>query len=68
MSIIPEGEQFRKAIEWISNEHSERPKESLLKLTQEACFKFDLSSKDTETLMHLIAGDFAASKRKDKSE
>jgi hypothetical protein len=41
MSVIPEGEQLRKAIKWISEERSGNPESVLAKLIDDACMKFD---------------------------
>jgi hypothetical protein len=41
--ILPEGEDLRRAVRWISG--------SLQALLQEAIFKFDLSPKDAEFLI-----------------
>lgn len=55
MSILPEGEQLRRAVKWISDERSENPGVKLSKLIGEACLKFDLPPKDAEFLAHFIA-------------
>lgn len=54
MSILPEGEQLRKAIKWVSDKRLDDPKAGLSGLVQEACLKFDLSPKDTETLLNFL--------------
>ncbi len=54
MSILPEGEQLRKAVKWISDERTENPGTSLSKLVGEACLKFDLPPKDAEFLLHFF--------------
>lgn len=54
MSILPEGEQLRRAIKWISDERTENPGASLSKLIGDACLKFDLPPKDAETLMRFL--------------
>ncbi|MEW6714349.1 MAG: hypothetical protein AB1306_04590 [Nitrospirota bacterium] len=54
MSILPEGEQLRRAIKWISDERTENPGASLSKLIGDACLKFDLPPKDAETLMRFV--------------
>lgn len=54
MSILPEGEQLRKAVKWISDERTEHPEASLSKLIGDACLKFDLPPKDAEALMRLF--------------
>jgi len=53
MSILPEGEQLRRAVKWISDERLEKPGD-LSKLIGEACLKFDLPPKDAEFLMHFF--------------
>ncbi len=55
MSILPEGEQLRRAVKWISDGRSERPEATLAKLIEEACLKFDLSPKDAATLIHFFS-------------
>jgi hypothetical protein len=54
VSILPEGEQLRKAVKWISDERSENPGASLLMLIEKACLKFDLPPKDAETLARFL--------------
>jgi hypothetical protein len=55
MSILPEGEQLRKAVRWISEERQERKDANISKLISEACIKFDLSPTDAEFLMRFFA-------------
>jgi len=50
MSILPEGEELRKAVKWISEERQTEPEANLTKLIESACIKFDLSPKDEEFL------------------
>jgi hypothetical protein len=54
MSILPEGEQLRRAIKWISDERLDNPKASLSGLIGDACLKFDLPPKDAEFLLHFF--------------
>lgn len=49
--ILPEGEDLRRAIKWISGSLQEGPAKSIPQLVEEATFKFDLSPKDSEFLM-----------------
>ncbi|MCL5022682.1 MAG: hypothetical protein M1497_04840 [Nitrospirae bacterium] len=56
MTILPEGEQLRKAIKWISDRRLDEPGASLAKLAEEACLKFDLPPKDSETLLRFFSG------------
>jgi len=55
MSILPEGEQLRRAVKWISDERLDDPDVSLSKLIGDACLKFDLPPKDAEFLMRFFA-------------
>ena len=54
MSIQPEGEEIRKAVRWISEEHRDRPSKSLQALIEEACMRFNLSPKDAEYLQRFF--------------
>jgi hypothetical protein len=55
MGILPEGEQLRRAVKWISDQRVENPAISLSKLVGEACLKFDLPPKDAEFLSNFFA-------------
>ena len=57
MSILPEGEELRKAVTWISEERQTDPEASLVKLIQSACMRFDLSPKDAEFLAQFYKED-----------
>lgn len=54
MSIIPEGEDLRKAVKWVSEERKFNPEKKVGKLIEEAGLKFDLSPKDADFLMRCI--------------
>jgi hypothetical protein len=54
MSILPEGEQLRKAIKWISEMRVDNPDASLSGLVKDACLKFDLSPKDADVIMRFF--------------
>lgn len=49
-TIIPEGENIRKAIKWISANIEENENQPIIQLVEKAVFKFDLSPKDSEFL------------------
>jgi hypothetical protein len=49
--ILPEGEDLRRAIKWISGNLQTDPDRSVQPLVEEAIFKFDLSPKDGEFLI-----------------
>ena len=55
MNILPEGEQLRRAIKWISDSRLDDPKARLFTLIGEAGLKFDLSPKDQEKLVNFYA-------------
>jgi hypothetical protein len=42
LSVLPEGEQLRRAVKWISDMRLEDSEVSQAKLIAEACLKFDL--------------------------
>ena len=50
MSIMPQGEDLRKAVKWISEEREADPEATLSKLVDQACTKFNLSPIDCEFL------------------
>ncbi|MBI5664658.1 MAG: hypothetical protein HZC49_06185 [Nitrospirae bacterium] len=54
MTILPEGEQLRRAVKWISDARMENTGTGLSKLIADACLKFDLPPKDAETLMRML--------------
>jgi hypothetical protein len=54
MSVLPEGEQLRKAVKWISDMRIENPEAGLPKLIQDACLKFDLPPKDADSIMRFL--------------
>jgi hypothetical protein len=49
--ILPEGEDLRRAVRWISGSLQENAGQTVQALLQEAIFKFDLSPKDAEFLI-----------------
>jgi hypothetical protein len=50
-NILPEGEDLRRAIKWISAHLQENPGQSVNPLVHEATFKFDLSPRDADFLL-----------------
>ena len=50
MSIIPQGEDLRKAIKWIDEMLSEKTGKTISELISEASLKFDLPPNDQEFL------------------
>lgn len=59
--LLPEGEDLRRAIRWISGNLQEDAGKFILQLVQEATFKFDLSPKDADFLI-----DFFRQRKEEK--
>lgn len=58
MSILPEGEELRKAVKWISEMRQDAPERKLADLINEAGLRFNLSPNDEACLArHLKDGD-----------
>ena len=49
--LLPDGDDLRKAVKWVSGKLQENPDQPLQPLVQEATFTYDLSSKDGEFLI-----------------
>lgn len=49
--LLPEGEELRRAVKWISSRLLEDSECPILPLVNEAIFKFDLSPMDAEFLI-----------------
>jgi hypothetical protein len=56
-TIQPKGENLRKAVKWISEEHQYNPARNYRSIIEEACLKFNLSPKDAEYLNKLPEKD-----------
>ncbi|BCS52065.1 hypothetical protein [Geobacter sp. SVR] len=50
-SILPQGEDLRRAVKWISSHLQENQDQPVMPLVQEAIFKFDLSPMDADFLI-----------------
>ena len=53
-SSLPEGEEIRRAIKWISEMRETQPDRKLSKLVEEASLKFDLSPQQTDFLYNFL--------------
>jgi len=53
-STLPEGEEIRRAIKWISEMRETQPDRKLGKLVEEAALKFDLSPQQTDFLYNFL--------------
>jgi hypothetical protein len=51
---MPEGENLRAAVRWISEERTAHPETSLVVLVDAACIRFDLSPGDGEFLLRFV--------------
>ncbi len=49
--LLPDGEDLRRAVKWVSGNIQENPDRPVQPLVQEAIFRFDLSPKDAEFLI-----------------
>jgi hypothetical protein len=49
--LLPEGEEIRRAIKWVSMHLQENPAQPVQLLVHKAVFTFDLSPKDAEFLI-----------------
>lgn len=54
MSILPEGENLRKAIKWIAEERLSTPEKNLAALINDASKRFDLSPGDSDFLCRFV--------------
>jgi hypothetical protein len=55
-TIMPQGEEIRKAVKWISDMRSDQPTADPKKLLDEACLKFNLSPLEAEYLAKWVKG------------
>ena len=52
--VLPEAEDLRRAVKWITDNLREKPGADVRPLVREAIFRFDLSPKDAEFLIGLF--------------
>jgi len=53
-TLMPEGDEIRKAIKWVSSHLEDNPSQSINKLVEQAVFTFDLSPKDADFLINFF--------------
>jgi hypothetical protein len=53
-TMMPEGEDLRKATRWITEERAADPKKTVKDLIDGACSKFDLSPLDAEFIERFV--------------
>jgi hypothetical protein len=56
-NIMPDGDDLRNAVKWVSANILESPGEPVQPIVQQAIFKFDLSPKDAEFLISFYSRD-----------
>ncbi|HEY6872376.1 MAG TPA: hypothetical protein VI298_06585 [Geobacteraceae bacterium] len=49
--LLPDGEDLRRAVKWVSGNLRDNPGQPVQPLVQEAIFKFDLSPRDADFLI-----------------
>jgi hypothetical protein len=49
--LLPDGEEIRRAVKWVSANLQENPGQPVQPLVQEAIFRFDLSPVDADFLI-----------------
>lgn len=49
--LLPDGEELRRAVRWVSGNLQDNPGQPFQPLVQEAIFKFNLSPRDAEFLI-----------------
>lgn len=49
--LLPDGEDLRRAVKWISEHLQENPGQAVMPLINEAVFKYDLSPRDADFLI-----------------
>ncbi|MFO7714741.1 hypothetical protein [Desulfosarcina sp.] len=54
MSVQPEGENIRKAVQWISAEKKAGSPKSRQQLLEAACLKFNLTPMEAEYLTRMV--------------
>jgi hypothetical protein len=50
--LLPEGEELRRAVKWVSDNLLENPDQSVQQLVHQAIFKYDLSPRDADFLIN----------------
>jgi len=50
-TLLPDGQNIRKAVQWISDTLKQDPQQNKMQLITEACMKFGLNPKESNQLM-----------------
>ncbi len=54
---LPEGENLRKAVKWISEKRKADPDQDMLSLAEKASIRFDLTPGDSDFLSRFVMTD-----------
>jgi hypothetical protein len=57
MTVIPENEQLKRAVKWISEQLRKDENQRKAELINQATLRFDLSPKQAEFLINFYSGD-----------
>ena len=60
-TVMPQGEEIRKAVKWISEMRLEKPEADPQKLVEQAGVKFNLSPLEAEYLAKWVRGERSGS-------
>ncbi|MEI6213856.1 MAG: hypothetical protein WCP10_07090 [Desulfuromonadales bacterium] len=53
--MLPDGDDVRRAVKWVSGNIQENPEQRVGIFVQEAIFKFDLSPRDADFLINFFS-------------
>jgi len=56
-TVMPDGEDIRNAVKWISEERELAPEKKISELIQEAALRFDLPPNEEESLIRILKED-----------
>jgi hypothetical protein len=57
MTIMPHGENLRKAVQWICEQRQATPSKSMAKIIEEACLTFNLTPAEAQYLEHWVSSN-----------
>ena len=57
MSIVPEGENIRRAVKWICAEREDHPETPLTRLIEKASIQFNLTPLEEDSLDRILTCD-----------
>lgn len=57
MTVVPEGGGLKKALRWVTEERLDHPETGLLTLVDQAGMRFNLSPKESDTLLRMLKSE-----------